>query len=417
MGILAANWKSRLSGARLGVACGLITAGSLAQATSYDFSIDVRAVDSNGRNSYLDGGQGKLRYDEGDSGLHLGRLRAAITQPLGEVFSLHAEASSWGDYDNSPIDLTEAYLEYKPYPISGFRSRVRLGAFYPPMSLENRAMGWETPYTITPSAISSWIGEEIRTIGLEGQVDWLGTRMGHSFDLQFTGALFGWNDPAGTMLAMNGFVFDDRQTTLFGRVGRSSGDPDAPVREMFHEMDHRPGYYVGGQLRYLDRAVLNVLHYDNRADPTVFEADIRDFAWLTKFDAAALRVESGNGWTALLQALDGETYVAPGGPWLDWDFNSQSLLVAKRFGAHLLAGRYDAFEVTFMDDPTLPGSEKGHAWTAAYSYDRGDHWRFAIEWLRVRSDLKARPAYLGESALAIESKIEVSARYTFSGHF
>jgi hypothetical protein len=33
------------------------------------------------------------------------------------------------------------------------------------MSLENRAGGWKTPYTITPSAISSWVGEELRTIG------------------------------------------------------------------------------------------------------------------------------------------------------------------------------------------------------------------------------------------------------------
>ena len=270
MGILAAHWKSRLASARIGAACGLLAVGSVAHATSYDFSIDVRAVDSDGRNSHLDDGLGKLRYDEGDSGLHLGRLRAAITQPLGEVFALHAEASSWGDHDKNPIDLTEAYLEYKPYPVAGFRTRARLGAFYPPMSLENRALGWETPYTITPSAISSWIGEEIRTVGLEGQVDWLGTRMGHSFDLQFTGALFGWNDPAGTLLALNGFVFDDRQTTLFGRVGKPSDDEEQPVREVFHEMDHRPGYYVGGQLRYLDRAVLNVLHYDNRADPAAY---------------------------------------------------------------------------------------------------------------------------------------------------
>jgi hypothetical protein len=101
------------------VACSVLAATSLAHATSYDFSIDMRAVDSNGRNSYLDGGQGKLRYDEDDSGLHLGRLRAAINQPLGEVFALHAEASSWGDRYKNPIDFTEAYLEYKPYPVAG----------------------------------------------------------------------------------------------------------------------------------------------------------------------------------------------------------------------------------------------------------------------------------------------------------
>jgi hypothetical protein len=283
------------------------------------------------------------------------------------------------------------------------------------MSIESRALGWETPYTITPSAISSWIAEEIRTVGLEGQIDWLGTRLGHDFDLQLTGAVFGWNDPAGTQLAAHGFAFHDRQTTLFGRVGAQQPNPDFAKKELFCEMDDRPGYYLGAQARYLDRTVLNVLHYDNRADPTKFSADIRDYAWLTKFDAGALRLESGNGWTAILQALDGETYIAPGGFWLDWKFDSQSLLVAKRFGPHMLATRYDAFDITFMGDPSEPGSEDGHAWTAAYSYDHGDHWRFALEWLRVSSDVAARPAALGEPALAVESKIELSARYVFKG--
>ena len=415
MGLLAANWKSRLAPARIVAACALIAACSLAHATSYDFSIDVRAVDSDGRNSYLDGGQGKLRYDKDDNGVHLGRLRAAIAQPLGEVFSLHAEASSWGDYDKNPIDLTEAYLEYRPYPFAGLRTRFRLGAFYPPMSLENRALGWETPYTITPSAISSWIGEEIRTIGLEGQVDWLGTRMGHSFDLQFTGALFGWNDPAGTMIALNGFVFDDRQTTLFGRVGKSGADPDEPVREMFHEMDHRPGYYAGGQLRYLDRAVLNVLHYDNRADPTAYVDRLENYAWATKFDAAALRVETSRDWTVLLQWLDGQTVIVPNNFYLQWDFNSRSALLAKRFGHHMLTARYDTFKVE-MARPSSP-NEDGHAWTAAYSFEPGNNWRFMLEWLRVRSDVTARPVQLGEPALATETKVEVSVRYAISGQW
>ncbi len=413
MGLLAANRKSRLAPAHIVAACGLIAACSLAHATSYDFSIDVRAVDSDGRNSYLDGGQGKLRYDKDDNGVHLGRLRAAIAQPLGEVFSLHAEASSWGDYDKNPIDLTEAYLEYRPYPFAGFRTRFRLGAFYPPMSLENRALGWETPYTITPSAISSWIGEEIRTIGLEGQVDWLGTRMGHSFDLQFTGALFGWNDPAGTMIALNGFVFDDRQTTLFGRVGKSGSDPGEPKREMFHEMDHRPGYYAGGQLKYLDRAVLNVLHYDNRADPTVSVASLQNYAWDTKFDAAALRLETSHEWTVLLQWLHGQTVIVPNGYHLQWDFNSRSVLLAKSFGHHMLSARYDSFEID-MGDGSTPGNEDGHAWTAAYSFEPGNNWRFMLEWLRVRSDVKARPV-LGEPALATETKVELSVRYAISG--
>ena len=394
----------------------MFVAGAPACAADWELALDLRAVSSDGRESFLDNGQGKLRFDEDHQGIQLGRLRAAWNQPLGEVFSAHVEASTWDDDDKNPIDLTEAFLEYRPYPRGGLRTRVRLGAFYPPMSLESRALGWETPYTITPSAIGSWIGEEIRTIGLEGQVDWLGTRLGHDFDLQLTAAVFGWNDPAGTMLGAHGFAFHDRQTTLFGRVGAPQPDPEFAKKELFHEIDGRPGYYVGAQARYLDRAVLNVLHYDNRADPTARLPSIRDLAWLTKFDAVALRIETGGGWTLLLQGLNGTTVIDPGF-WLDWEFDSQSALLARRMGAHMLTVRYDEFNVLFRGDPLESGSEDGNAWALAYSYDSGEHWRFALEWLRVDSDVPARVELLGEPAFARESKVEFSARYSLSGSF
>jgi hypothetical protein len=394
----------------------ILVAGAPACAADWEMALDLRAVSSDGRESFLDNGQGKLRFDEDHQGIQLGRLRAAWNQPFGEVFSAHVEASTWDDDDKNPIDLTEAYLEYRPYPRAGLRTRVRLGAFYPPMSLESRALGWETPYTITPSAISSWIGEEIRTIGLEGQIDWLGTRLGHDFDLQLTAAVFGWNDPAGTMLGAHGFAFHDRQTTLFGRVGAPQPDPKFAKKELFHEIDGRPGYYVGAQLRYLDRAILNVLHYDNRADPTAELPSIRDLAWLTKFDAVALRIETGAGWTVLLQGLDGTTVIDPGF-WLDWKFDSQSALLARRMGAHMLSVRYDEFNVLFRGDPLESGSEDGNAWALAYSFDSGEHWRFALEWLRVDSDVPARVELLGEPAFARESKVEFSARYSLSGSF
>jgi hypothetical protein len=395
--------------------CALACAAD-AHAADWDLALDLRAIDSDGRTSFLDNGLGKFRFDEDHEGLQLGRLRAAWTQPVGDVFAAHVEASTWDEDDKNPIDLTEAYLEYKPYPRAGWRSRVRLGAFYPPLSLENRAIGWETPYTITPSAIGSWIGEEIRTVGLEGQSDWLGTRRGHSFDVQFTGAVFGWNDPAGTMLADHGFAMHDRQTTLFGRVGSVQTDLTKPKKELFHEIDDRLGFYLGAQVRYLDRAVLNLLHYDNRGDPKAQSVELRDMAWKTRFDAVALRVETGSEWTVLLQALKGDTAINPFQPLL-WDFDSQSAMVAKRWGRHVLAARYDAFEIEFNDHPNWAGSEDGHAWTAAWSYERDDHWRFALEWLRVESTVPARTVDFGEPPFAAETKIELSARYTLHGGF
>jgi hypothetical protein len=381
-----------------------------ARSGDFELSLDLRTVASDGQTSFLDDGLGKLRFDEDHQGMQLGRLRAAWNQPLGEVFSAHLEASSWGDDDKNPIDLTEAYLEFRPYPKAGWRSRVRLGAFYPPMSLENRARGWETPYTLAPSAISSWVGEELRTIGLEGQVEWLGTRTGHDFDLQLTAAVFGWNDPAGTMLADHGFALHDRQTTLFGRVGSPQTDPGKPKKELFHEIDGRAGYYVGAEMRFHDRAILDVLHYDNRGDPRAAAPGIRDMAWKTNFDSAALRIETASDWTFLLQALDGDTAIDP---WimLTWKFDSQSAMVARRWRDHMLALRYDAFEVEFEGDPQAPGSEDGHAWALAYTWQHGERWRLALEWLRVESAVPARVVEFAEPAFAVESKLEFSARY------
>ena len=217
------------------------------------------------------------------------------------------------------------------------------------------------------------------------------------------------------MLAKHGFAMHDRQTTLFGRVGEPQSDPTNTKKELFHEMDDRPGYYLGAQARYLDRAVLNILHYDNRADPTVESMELQDMAWKTRFDAVALRIETGGDWTLLLQAIDGDTEINPFRS-LVWEFDSQSAMLAKRWVRHMLAARYDAFEVAFDNDPSKAGNEHGHAWTFAYTYEYDPHWRFALEWLQVDSNVQARAVTLSEPAFASESKLELSVRYALTGH-
>jgi hypothetical protein len=98
-----------------------------------------------------------------------------------------------------------------------------------------------------------------------------------------------------------------------------------------------------------------------------------------------------------------------------WAFDSQSAMLAKRWGGHMLAARYDRFEIVFDHDENRGGSEDGDAWTLAWSYDHGDHWHFAVEWLQVESDVMNRVVQLGEPAFARESKVEISARYTLGG--
>ena len=378
-------------------------------AADWELDLDARLVSSNGRKTVADGGLGTLRYDEEQSGLRLGRARFALAQPLGETWLLRLDASAWGDGDKNQVDLTEAYLQFRPYPRAGYRLRVKAGAFHSPISLENRAAGWESPYTLSYSAINTWLGEELRTIGMEGQLDWLGTRMGHGFDLGLTGGVFGWNDPAGVLIATRGFALSDRQTTLFGRSGLA-GDRSLRAVELYHEIDGRAGYYAGVEARYFDRIVVRALHYDNRADPLAYDSVLQGFAWQTHFNSAGLRVEGEHGWTAIAQWLDGETYIAPHNSEMGWAFRARFALLSRQLGRHRLSFRYDSFAVD-SEAPNGTGAQHGHAWTAAYVFEPSPHWRFTLEWLRVRSYAASRVVLLGEPGFATETQLQLAVRY------
>jgi hypothetical protein len=371
------------------------------QPPDWELDLDARVVSSNGERTFVNGGFGTLRYDDSQSGLRLGRARFALSEALGEVWSLRLDASAWGDHDSNPVDLTEAYLQFRPYPFAGYRFRLKAGAFHAPISLENRAAGWESPYTLSYSAINTWLGEELRTIGAEGQLDWLGTRTGHGFDVALTGGLFGWNDPAGTVIAYRGFALDDRQTTLFGRVGSSS---------VFREIDDRAGYYAGIEARYFDRVVIRALHYDNRADPEAFDRATSTYAWNTHFNSVGLRAETSDGWTLIAQYLDGETYTEQHDEYLGGPFRARFALVSRQMHNHRLSVRYDSFAVD-SESTDGSGSQQGHAWTAAYVFEPNAQWRFTLEWLRVTSDTANRALELGLPRLATETQLQLAVRF------
>jgi hypothetical protein len=379
-----------------------------ASALDWQLSADMRVLDSDGQRSMFDGGFGTLRYDSAHEGLQVGRLRAALSEPLGEVWALKLDASYWGQDETHSTGLTEAFLEYRPYPIDGWRTRVRIGAFLPPGSLENTAAGWSSPYTLSSSAANSWIAEEVRPVGMETKVEWLGTRLGHSVDFGLTGGVFGWNDPAGVVVATGGFSLNDFQTPISGYIG-ARGSAAFPAHQLFREIDGRAGYYVGAEARYLDRVTLLAVHYDNRADPTAEDEVTGIYAWHTYYDSVGMRAQTQSGWTAIIQWLKGRTAIQPEGEYQAWPFYSQFALLSRQWGRHTLSARYDEFGV---DAPSEFGDEDGHAWTVAYLFDQSPHWRFALEWLHVTSEVANRGLLLGEPTLAVENQTMFSVRYT-----
>ncbi|MEO8277019.1 MAG: hypothetical protein ABI639_12460 [Thermoanaerobaculia bacterium] len=180
----------------------LIVAASPAQAQpegSLSALLDFRLVDSNARNGWLDEGLDKLRFVDGERlklGAGLLEARARFTPTLSGQVTV-------GAFDGlgEAIHATEAFLQYSPVPRSAWRMQARAGVFYPPISLENTGPGWSSPYTLSFSAIDSWIGEEVRTLGAEIELTDMGRFRSSPHDFSFTAALFRFNDPAGAILS------------------------------------------------------------------------------------------------------------------------------------------------------------------------------------------------------------------------
>lgn len=354
--------------------------------------LDLRAVAAEGATSYLDGGLGKLRFDADHDGLRIGQLALFYRHDLSETFKVSVDAISYADRDSNPVDLTEAWLEWRPWPRSPWRSRLRFGAFYPPISLENRLTGWRSAYSVSWSAVNTWVGEEIRTIGMEYALDWMGTRSGSAFDFGLTAGVYAWNDPAGVLIAKRGWAMHDRQTALFGRVGRPGDANPVDGRTLFEEIDHRPGYYVGAEARYLDRAELRVLHYDNRGDRVTYSQRIDDLAWETLFDSVGLVLTPTDHLTLIAQGLRGVTYIDPVRVF-EWKFDAAFLLASFELGPHRLTLRRDWFSMDQTQGFPPFGHDSGTAWTLAWLYELNRHWSFALEALRIDSTFTSRAKF------------------------
>src|SRR4029453_8098173 len=113
---------------------------------------------------------------------------------------------------------------------------------------EHEGPDWHVADTVTPSAINSWIGEEVRPAAVETTVD---ARVG-SGRLVATAALFAANDPGGTLLALRGWALHDRKTLAFRRQPLPELNEDMeyvqprfthPLLDIHPGFAVRPGFY------------------------------------------------------------------------------------------------------------------------------------------------------------------------------
>jgi hypothetical protein len=370
--------------------------------------IDVRAVYSNAQYSSLDGGYGHTRFDDDHQGLRLGSAYISTRYRLADTVALYGDALGYADGNSSMLDVTQLYIHWRPFPISSIRISSKIGMFYPEFSMENRGAAWTPVYTITPSAINSWYGEELRTLGTELTARWLGSSHGYQGDVAFIAGTYEWNDPIGVAVASHGWNLHDRQTGLTGYLV-TTGNRAQHIHE-FREIDGRVGFYAGLQWRHGDHLDVRVYRYDNRADPAAFK-DV--FAWLTRFDTVGIRWEVDEDWTVLAQWLQGDTFIGPPQQWgAVWDMQSKYLLVSRQWHDWRFSLRRDQFSTYQYRGAgnTRAYDDDGSAWTVAVMKELGPQFQIAAEWLRVDSTFRARN-YAALAPRQLESQAQLSLRY------
>lgn len=386
-----------------------------AQSVAWQGYLDLRFAVPATQQDWNDGGLGKTRFG--------GHSDASVSGALAGAFqftpSLLASATLQLQSDQRrPLDVLDATFRWRPVSTTAWRWSAKAGVFFPPVSLENDAIGWTSPWTLSPSAINSWVGEELRSTGIE-------LRLEHRGDAATWSALasaFGRNDPAGDLLASRGWALGDLTSGLNARVR----EPDAYAAQArasppvlfapFLEIDHRIGWYASVARDGMDGSRLALLRYDNRGDPQAWTAVAgrRLFAWHTRFWSLVGKVQVGDV-ELLAQVMDGSTAFEPQpGLYLDSRFSAGYLLAGwNPGGAWQPALRVDWFRIRQLPDTlAAPLSEHGNALVAALNWRPREDWRITGEVLRINSTRQQR-LLEGVAAQQVDLQLQLSLRYFF----
>jgi hypothetical protein len=390
-------------------------------------AVDLHAVStSSALRAWTRGGLGKLRFDDDSDGAGGNRIALDYSGRLRTTLWAHVVAD-YVDDASAGLDVAEAYLVWRPVPKRPNQHQLRVGAFYPPLSFENSGVAWSSPYSISFSAINTWLGEEIRPIGLEWTLKRRLGGPGSAHQLSAFAAAFYGNDPAGTLLFWRGWSVHDRQTRLndklpipplpeFGPNG-PTGYIDQPL-EPIVELDSRPGFYAGIDWTFEQRAKLQVAHYDNRADPTAFDQGV--WGWDTRFSTLGLQLSLPAKIGLIIQSMRGATTWIPGarpngdigplGREVTDDFASSFVLLTRMFGDHRLTIRWDRFDIR-RDAPRPLQADGGSAETIAYRYGGLERLTLAVEWLRIRSTRDLWSDFYGLPRAADERQVRAQVSW------
>jgi len=379
---------------------------------------DVRAVLVDGEKSWVDGGFGKLRSgSDGDWRVQpqLGNVdlvwKPQFTWSLGAVV-----VGSLQGGQRTQAGLSQAYLTFRPMRSGKLAFSGRAGLMWPPVSLEHEGADWHVKDSITPSAINSWIGEEVRPVAAEATI---AASFG-SHKLRATAALMAANDTSGTLLTFRGWALHDRTTLAFNRqplppleapVAFYQAPYTHPLLDVEHGFAHRPGYYAKLAWQPPVPIRFELFRYDNDADPEAVNADL-EWGWRTRFNNAGLVAELGSATQLKAQALQGRTKMGfpdNGRRWIDNRFRAGYVLLTRPLGSFSATARVDIFG-TRNHGSDVDSEYDDHGWSAMIAGKRDwQHFTGLVELLHVWSDNELRE-YVGGRPRQGQTQLQAEVR-------
>jgi hypothetical protein len=255
---------------------------------------------------------------------------------------------------------------------------VQAGVNNPPLTPESTGPAWTPRFSLTPSALTTWLWEEGRVVGIEAE--WWRTLANTAAVSALAGT--GWGpDRAGILLAQRGWVLSDWQSGVNSEMPLLG-----PARrvDVFDERDGRPAVYFSLHARDPNRIIHVWIGYvDNIGDLD------SNGVWETRYGTAALGIQPLPGFDLLIQGLIGTTTTRAND--LDSTISAVYPLLSYRYRSHRVSARYDHFRVD--DNDGAPSTEeRGNAFTIAYLYEFWLRHRLAFEYVWVDSERAGNPS-------------------------
>ena len=282
------------------------------------------------------------------------------------AFGAHVHVLARNEEDKSRrgrVGIVEAYVEANKN-FGRDRLRILAGAFFLPTSRENIDSLWESPYTISSSALNTWMGEEFRPIGVD-----VSYRRPLSIGGAFTGGatVYRGNDTFGALPLDRGWDLNDRWALLGEHLWT-----ERFFTSVSAELDGRLGWSARGKWNN-DRVAVQYTRIDNRSDALRY-GDL--FNWATRYNIIGADTTLGE-WTFIGEMGWGTTAIQ-GRRRRSSAIQSNYVLVSRRLPRNMRASvRYDDYRA---------GRDLGEALTLAFFWEPVPKLRAGIEAITAQDE-------------------------------